>query len=113
MREKANPALLAENDTTLQLQLGMGFHDRVQRSLILPDKRVSAVVLVPVIAKRENFPDRYDKKARLSLTMWSVTFTPSSYLLDAKASRGRARIFVALSLGIRNRERQKRSTTAQ
>jgi hypothetical protein len=111
--EKANPALLAANETTLQMQLGMGLHDRVQRSLILTDKRLSAVVLVPVIAKRENFPDCYDKKARLSVTMQSILHTPSSYLLDAKASRGRARIFVALSLEIRNRDRHKRSTTAQ
>lgn len=83
MREKANAAQLAGNEATLQLQLGMRLHDRVQRSLILTDKRVSAIVLVPVIAKRENFPDRYDKKARLSVTMLSVLHTPSSYLLDA------------------------------
>ncbi len=114
MREKANPALLAaQRGNAPAADSGMGLHDRVQRSLILPDKRLSAIVLVPVIAKRENFPDRYDKKARLSVTMRSVIITPSSYLLDAKASRGRARIFVALSLGIRNRDRHKRSTTAQ
>jgi hypothetical protein len=96
MREKANAALLAGNEATLQPQLGMGLHDRVQRSLILTDKRLSAVVLAPVVAKRENFLDRYDKKARLSVIMLSVLCTPSSYLLDAKASRGRARSFCCL-----------------
>jgi hypothetical protein len=117
MREKANLALLAANEATLQLQpqlhLGMRLHNRVQRILILPDKRLSAIVLVPIIAKRENFLDRYDKKARLSVTMQSVCFTPSSYLLDAKASRGRARISVALSRGIRQRDPHRRATTGK
>jgi hypothetical protein len=91
VREKPNAALYAGNDATLQLR--MGLQDRVQSSLILADDRLGAIVLVPVIAKRENFPDCYDKKARLSVIMQSVSFTPSSYLLDAKASRGRARTF--------------------
>jgi hypothetical protein len=93
MREKANAALNAGNDATPQLR--MGLQDRVQSGLILTDKRTGAIVLVPVIAKRENFLDCYDKKARFSLIMLSVLHTPSSYLLDAKASRGRARLFYA------------------
>lgn len=91
MRQKANPAVRAADGATPQF--GMGLQNRVQSGLILTDKRVGAIVLMPVIAKRENFPDRYDKKARLSLTMRSVLHTPSSYLPDAKASRGRARLF--------------------
>jgi hypothetical protein len=93
MSEKANSAVNAASDTPLKL--GMRLQDRVQRELILLDKRLSAVVLVPVRAKRENFLDRYNKKARFSVRIRNVTFTPSSYLVDAKASRGRARFFVA------------------
>lgn len=109
MRQKANPAVRAANGTTPQL--GMGLQDRVQSGLILTDKRVGAIVLVPVIAKRENFPDRYDKKARLSLTMRSVLHTPSSYLPDAKASRGRARIFYGLPPKARSTPRRNRCNT--
>jgi hypothetical protein len=106
MRQKANPAVRAADDATPQL--GMGLQDRVQSGLILTDKRVGAIVLVPVIAKRENFPDRYDKKARLSLTMPSVLHTPSSYLPDAKASRGRARLFYGLPPKARTTPRRNR-----
>ena len=49
---------------------------------------------MPIRAKREKLLDGYGKKARLSVTMLSVVFTSSSYLLDANASRGRARFFV-------------------
>lgn len=93
MRQKANAAVCAANNATPQF--GMGLEDRIQSGLILTDKRLGAIVLVPVIAKRENFPDGDDKKARFSLIMLSVLHTPSSYLLDAKASRGRARFFYA------------------
>lgn len=91
MSEKPNPAVNTESQTAVQL--GIGLQDRVQRGLILADKRVGAIVLVPIIAKRENFLDCYDKKARLSVIMRIVSFTPSSYFIDAKASRGRARFF--------------------
>jgi hypothetical protein len=92
MREEANPALLAVNGAVLKLR--MSLQNRVQRRLILPDNRLGAVVLVPIRAKREKPLDGYGKKARFSVTMLSVVFTPSSYLLDANASRGRARFFV-------------------
>lgn len=92
-------------------QARMGLQYRVQGRLILPDKRVSPIVLVPIGAKREKLLDADGKKARLSVTIWIDLCTPSSYLLDAKAARGRARIFVALQARIRSRHRHKRSTT--
>jgi hypothetical protein len=92
--EKANPAVLAGDGTILQL--GMGLQDRIQRDLILPDERFGAIVLVPIGPKRENLFQRYGKKARFSVIIWSVLHTPSSYLIDAKASRGRARFFCAI-----------------
>ena len=75
-------------------KLGVGLQNRVQRRLILPDKRLGAVILVPIRAKREKLLDGYSKKARLSVMIPIVVDTPSSYLLDANASRGRARFFV-------------------
>ena len=92
MREKANPAAHAVNDAALKL--GMGLQDRVQRRLILPNERAGAVVLVPICAKREKLLDGYGKKARLSAIIFIVLYTPSSYLFEANASRGRARFFV-------------------
>ena len=92
MREKANPAVRAGSDAPAKL--GMGLQDRVQRRLILPDKRPGAIVLMPICAKREKPLDGYGKKARLSAIISIVLYTPSSYLFDANASRGRARFFV-------------------
>jgi len=97
MREEANPAVRAVREAPLKL--GMGLQDRVQRGLILPDKRPGAIVLVPIRAKRENLLEGYGKKAKLSVTMWSVLCTPSSYPLDANASRGRARFFLRQGQG--------------
>jgi len=91
MRQKADPAVKAENRTVPQLR--MIAQDGIQRALILPNKRKRAVVLVPLFAKRENFGDRYDKSARFSVKMSSGFCISSSYSLDAKASRRRARIF--------------------
>ena len=81
---------------TQRLQPRMGPQYRVQRGLILPDKRPGAIVFMPIRPKRENFLDGDDKKARLSVITRSLFFTPSSYLLDAKAPRGRARFFCAI-----------------
>ena len=92
MREEANPAVRAGSRTITKP--GMGLQDRVQRGLILPDKRAGAVVLMPIRAKREKPLDGYGKKARLSTIISIVLHTPSSYLFDANASRGRARFFM-------------------
>lgn len=70
---------------------------RVQSDLILTNKQVSAVVPVPILRKDKNLLEGYDEKARFSVMMRSVV-TPSSYLLGAKASRGRTRIFYGLAL---------------
>jgi hypothetical protein len=91
MREEANPAVLAGNGAAEKLR--MSLQNRVQRRLILPDRRLGAVVLVPIRANREKLLDGYCKKTKLSVMMLNVV-TPSSYPFDAKASRGRARFFV-------------------
>jgi hypothetical protein len=92
MREKANPAARAVSNAVPKL--GMGLQNRVQRGLILPHKRPGTIVLLPICAKREKPLDGDDKKARLSAIISMVVDTPSSYLFDANASRGRARFFV-------------------
>jgi hypothetical protein len=109
MREEANPAVRTVNDAALKG--GMGLQDRVQRGLILPDKRAGAVVLMPIRANREKLLDGYGKKARLSAILSIVLYTPSSYLLDANASRGRARFFCAQPTSIGSDRPHERSAT--
>ena len=76
-------------------QTGMIAQDGIQRELILTNKRRDAVVLMPIRAKRKEFPDGYDKNARFSVRMLIVLCMSSSYSLGVKASRCRARIFHA------------------
>jgi hypothetical protein len=93
MREETNPTLAAADRTACQLR--MIAQDGIQRQLILTNKRTSAVVLMPIGAKRKEFRDGYDKNARFSVKMLIVLCMSSSYSLDAKAASGRARIFHA------------------
>jgi hypothetical protein len=92
MREKADPAVDAVGNAAPKL--GMGLQHRVQHGLILPDKRPGAIELMPIRAKREKLLDGDGKKARLSAILSIVVDTPSSYLFDANASRGRTRFFL-------------------
>ena len=91
IREKADAAVSARNDAPLQF--GMGPEDGVQRDQILSNQRPGAVVLVPICPEREELPGGDDKKAKLWVTMEMFSHTPSSYLTEADASRGRARFF--------------------
>ena len=95
MRQKANSTMAAVDRTACQT--GMIAQDGIERQLILTNKRTGAVVLMPIRAKRKEFPDGYDKNARFSVKMLIVLDTSSSYSLDANASRGRARIFYAFT----------------
>ena len=67
--EKSNAAMHAMSDTTLQFQSGMRRENRVQRVLILPHKRISTLVQMPILAKRKELTDGDDKKARDSVTI--------------------------------------------
>lgn len=91
MRQETYPAVATANCAVLQIRTIA--QDGIERVLILTNKRIGVVVLVPVLAKRENFRDRYNKIARFSVKMLIGFCMSSSYSLDAKASRGRARIF--------------------
>ena len=97
MRTKANPAVAAPHCAVLQIIRTIP-QGRIQRLLILTNKRTGAVVLMPILAERENFRDGYGKIARFSVKMLSGFSISSSYSLDAKASRCRARIFCAPAL---------------
>lgn len=92
MREKPNPAVRAVGHATPKR--GMCLQNRVQRGLVVPNKRSGAVLLMPIRAKREKSLDGYGKKARFSAIIENVLCTPSSYLIGANASSGRARFFV-------------------
>ena len=96
MRQEANPAVAAPHGAALQI--GTTPQGRLEHPFILTNKRTGVVVLVPILAKRENFPDGYSKTAKFSVKMLIVICMSSSYSLDANASRGRARIFYAYSL---------------
>ena len=96
MGEETNPTVRAAYRAVRQIRTIT--QDGIQRELILTNKRTGAVVLVPILVKRENFRDGYDKIARFSVKMLMVFSTSSSYSLDATASRGRARIFRACAL---------------
>jgi hypothetical protein len=93
MCEEANLTLTAVDRATFQI--GMFAQDGIERDLILSNKRTGAVVLVPIFAKREKLRDGYRKIARFSVKMLICFCISSSYSLDAKASRWRARIFYA------------------
>jgi hypothetical protein len=67
----------------------------IQRHLIITNNRISAVVLVPIFPKGEDFRSGYKKSARFSVMILILLCMPSSYSLDAKASRGRPRVFSA------------------
>lgn len=95
MGQKANAAMAAMDRTACQIR--MIAQDGIQGQLILTNKRVDTVVLVPIGKKLKEFRDRYRKYARFSVKILSVVFTSSSYPLDANASRGRARIFHAFN----------------
>jgi hypothetical protein len=105
MGEKTNPAVHAGNDAILQL--GMGFDGTVQRDQILLNHRPGAIVLMPIRPKREELPDGDNKKAKLSVTIPMSLHTPSSYLTEAHASRGRARFFCARKAARANRRNQR------
>ena len=95
MGEEANPAVATTNGAVFQIRTIA--QDRIERELILTNKRTGAVILVPILAKRENFGDGYDKRAKFSVKMLIEFCISSSYSLDAKASRCRARIFLWIS----------------
>ena len=93
MREKANPAVATAHQASAHI--GVVPQNRPQRDLILANKRPGRIVPVPVGAKPVNLFQAYEKKARFCVIMRIVFSMSSSYRLDAKSSRGRARIFYA------------------
>ena len=94
MSEEAYAAVATPHRAVLQIRTIP--QDGIQQELILTNKRTGAVVLVPILAKRKKFRDGYNKIARFSVKILIGFFISSSYSLDAKVSRGRARIFRAL-----------------
>ena len=89
--QEANGTVTAVDRTACQTAIIA--QDRIERSLILTNKRTSAIVLMPIRAKTKEFPGGYNKNARFSVKMLISFDTPSSYELDAQASRSRARFF--------------------
>ncbi len=67
MSEEANPAVAAAYRAGLQIRTIP--QDGIQRELILTDKRISTLALVPILRKSENLLESYNIKARLSVMM--------------------------------------------
>jgi hypothetical protein len=67
MREETNPTVATQDRAVFQIRTIA--QDGIQRQLILTDKRAGAIVLMPIVAKRENLGQRYDKNARFSVKM--------------------------------------------
>lgn len=93
MSEKADPAVATAHQAATQLR--MVPQNRPQRDLILTNKRPGRILPVPVGAKLVNLFQAYEKKVRFCVIMRIVFSISSSYRLDAKSSRGWARIFCA------------------
>jgi hypothetical protein len=92
MRQEANSTVAAEDRAACQIRTTA--QDGIQRDLILTNKRTNTVALMPIRAKRKEFPDGYDKNVRFSVRMQIPLFMSSSYPFDANASSGRAGIFL-------------------
>jgi hypothetical protein len=105
--QKANPTVRTACDAVLKF--GMGSQGRVQRGLVLPDKRLGAIVLMPIGTKLENRLNGDDKKARFSAIIEILLVTSSSYPIEANTSRGRARFFSALATELGANSQHERS----
>ena len=95
MSEKADPAVATAHQAAGQF--AMLPQNRPQRDLILTNKRPRRILPVPVRAKLENFFEADEKKPKFCVIIRIVFSMSSSYRLDAKSSRGRARIFCPLA----------------
>jgi hypothetical protein len=86
MPQKPNPTMATERNTATKMRVGPQY--RVECHLILLNERLGAVVLMPILAKAENFRECYKKSARFSAMIESLFCMSSSYPIDAKASTG-------------------------
>jgi hypothetical protein len=76
MREEADAAVATAHRAVLQIRTIP--QDGIQRELILTDKRINTLVLVPIFRKIENLLERYEIKARFSVMMWILLCMTSS-----------------------------------
>jgi hypothetical protein len=67
MSEEANPAVAAACRAGLQIRTIA--QDGIKRELILTDKRISTLALVPILRKSENLLESYNIKAKFSVIM--------------------------------------------
>ena len=92
MRQEADPTTAAVDRTACQIR--MLAQNGIQRQLILTNKRIGAVVQMPLFGIRKEFPDGYDKNAKFSVRILMVSSMSPSYSLGADASRSRAGILL-------------------
>jgi len=93
IRQKANATVNAMGETPVQVRISS--NDRVERVLVLTNKRINTLVQVPIFAKCKEIADGDDKKASDSVIISNLD-TPSYYSINAKASRRSTRFFYRL-----------------
>jgi len=76
----------------VSLPFGFSFQQGIQFETILLDDRLGAILLVPIRPKGKNLPEGDRKKARFSVRI-RMLVTASSYRIQGKPWRGRARFF--------------------
>ena len=81
MREETNATVAALHGAVLQVRTNS--QQGIESELILPNERTSAIMLVPIFSKRENFGDSHHQIAKFSVKMLIVFCISSSYNLVA------------------------------
>jgi len=81
MREETNATVTARQRAVQQVRTLR--QQGIQSDLILPNERTSAIMLVPIFSKRENFGDGDHQMAKFSVKMLIVFCISSSYNLVA------------------------------
>ena len=81
MREETNATVTAPHRAFLQFRTIC--QQGIESELILSNERTSAVMLMPIFSKRENFGDSHHQMAKFSVKMLIVFCMSSSYNLVA------------------------------
>jgi hypothetical protein len=81
MREETNTTVATSHRAVLQARTIS--QQGIERELVFPNERTSAIMLVPIFSKRENFRNSYHQIAKFSVKTLIVFCIPSSYNLVA------------------------------
>jgi hypothetical protein len=106
MSEEANATVTAAHVATVQI--GTVSQEGIESELILTNNWTSAVVLVPIFTKRENFGECHHEIAKFSVKMLMFVCISSSYSLDCQSIEGKGEDFLYLLTEYRATESRSR-----